>query len=701
MSTRSTSSNLFYPLRDPESLIRRRNLGEPSSIFDFEEVMSIPHNNMGPPPAGGPPPPNNGPPPVVRPNGQAPRSMEELCQPSIDGRGGPIAPISIQATDFGLRHHMIQQVQNTCQFHGLPGDDANRHIDKFLEITQHMNQNRVSDDALRLSLFPYSLTHHVIAWYDRLPRNSIHSFNDMMRKFLSKYFPPSMREELLYKRHRKNVTKLIENMTAHHNHWDTSATRDESSRNISSTTTTESPEVVRQLEMMNKNFVEMMRQIQSVKSVNLKCETCGGPHSFTECPAADGYTQEAVYATTGNHNLGGNSYQPQGDRNLLSYRSNNYLGPPGFNQPNVQNNQNRYNQNQGNFQALNYQAPNNQGRGQNFNQGNNNFQAPHNQVQVQPSNELSNYIKINETNMRAMQNQITNMRTEMRNDFETSMTKNQNELKNMMSNEIKNVMSSFFQMQSPSGSGSLPSNTVANPRGDVKAITTRSGVVYNGPTIPPTLSFSKEVECETEATKDKVQNTSLGITAHVQPSIVQDPIPEPEVASKTNPKPSIPYPSRLNDQKLREKANNQMLKFLQIFQRLHFDISFADAILYMPKFASTFKSLLSNKEKLFELASTPLNENCSAMLLKKLPEKLGDPDKFHIPCDFPELDECLAFADLGSSINLMPLSVWKHISHSELTSTHMTLKLANRSTVTPVWKHISHLELTSGRLRCC
>ncbi|GJT03787.1 hypothetical protein Tco_0838249 [Tanacetum coccineum] len=88
-------------------------------------------------------------------------------------------------------------------------------------------------------------------------------------------------------------------MTAHHNHWDTSATRDETSRNISSTTSTESPEVVRQLELMNKNFVEMMRQIQSVKSVNPKCETCGGPHSFTECPAADGYTQEAAYATTG------------------------------------------------------------------------------------------------------------------------------------------------------------------------------------------------------------------------------------------------------------------------------------------------------------------------------------------------------------------------------------------------------------------
>nr|GEY25310.1 reverse transcriptase domain-containing protein [Tanacetum cinerariifolium] len=169
-------------------------------------------------------------------------------------------------------------------------------------------------------------------------------------------------------------------------------------------------------------------------------------------------------------------------------------------------------------------------------------------------------------------------------------------------------------MQSPSGSRSLPSNTIANPRGDIKAITTRSDVAYDGPMIAPTPSpLPKEVERETEETKDK----------------------------------------------------------------LHFDISFADALLHMPKFASTFKSLPSNKEKLFELASTPLNENCLAVLLKKLLKKLRDPGKFLIPCDFPELEECLALADLGSSINLMPPFVWKQLSLSELTLIRMTLDLAN------------------------
>nr|GEY24826.1 reverse transcriptase domain-containing protein [Tanacetum cinerariifolium] len=138
------------------------------------------------------------------------------------------------------------------------------------------------------------------------------------------------------------------------------------------------------------------------------------------------------------------------------------------------------------------------------------------------------------------------------------------------------------------------SNTIPNSKGEMKAITTRSGVAYEGPLIPT--------------------NTS---------------------PKKTLPKPNIPYPSRLNDQKLREKATNQMEKF---FQDLHFHISFANALLLMLKFASTIKSFLTNKDKLFELSKIPLNENCSAMILKKLPKKLGDPGKFLIPCDFLVVD---------------------------------------------------------------
>ncbi|GJR67863.1 reverse transcriptase domain-containing protein [Tanacetum coccineum] len=242
----------------------------------------------------------------------------------------------------------------------------------------------------------------------------------------------------------------------------------------------------------------------------------------------------------------------------------------------------------------------------------------------------------------------SNMRTELKKEMDTTLSRQnnafKNELRNELTNDIKNMMSSFFQMNtaSSSGSGSLPSNTVANPRGDLKAITTRSGISYDGPPIPP---LPKVVEREPEVTKDTVQPS----TENIQPPVVQiqAPIDEPVVAPK--PKPFIPYPSRANKQKLCEKDDNLASKFVEIFRELHFELSFADALLHMPKFASMFKSLLNNKEKLFDLAKTPVNENCSAVILKKLPEKLRDPGKFLIPCDFPEIVECLALADLDRS----------------------------------------------------
>nr|GEU92197.1 reverse transcriptase domain-containing protein [Tanacetum cinerariifolium] len=172
--------------------------------------------------------------------------------------------------------------------------------------------------------------------------------------------------------------------------------------------------------------------------------------------------------------------------------------------------------------------------------------------------------------------------------------------------------------------GTLPSNTIPNPKGEMKAITTQSGVAYEGPLIP---TPKKVVKQETDETTDKEQTNFQG--------------------------------------------------------NLHFDISFADALILMAKFASTIKSLLTNKDKLFELAKIPLNENFSAMLLKKLPKKLGDPGKFLIPCDFPGMDVCHALADLGASINLMPLSIWKKLSLPEITPTRMTLELVDRSITHP------------------
>nr|GEY29308.1 reverse transcriptase domain-containing protein [Tanacetum cinerariifolium] len=192
--------------------------------------------------------------------------------------------------------------------------------------------------------------------------------------------------------------------------------------------------------------------------------------------------------------------------------------------------------------------------------------------------------------------------------------------------------------------------------------------------IPTTSSsFPKVVERETEVTKDTVPPTNNGNTKDVQPLIVQiensisnselviapvaEPVVAPVSASKPNQKPSIPYPSRLHDQKLRDKANDQKEIFFQIFKDLDFNISFADALILMPKFGPTIKTLLTDKDKLYELARTPLNEHCSAVHLKKFPEKLRDPDKFLIPCDFTRMDECLALTDLVDRSISRPIGV--------------------------------------------
>nr|GEW62336.1 reverse transcriptase domain-containing protein [Tanacetum cinerariifolium] len=298
------------------------------------------NNNQGPPPAGH----------ISQNPALDLRTMKELCQPSMNGRGRPIAPVNNQATNFKLKNHMIQQVQQSCQYHGLPGHDANKHIDKFLTVTQS-----------------------------------------------------------------------------------------ESFKSITSS----SPEIAaltQQIAKMNTKFLRMSQYNQQVNVVNPSCETCIGPHHYSECQAAGGFTQKDVYAAKGNYNTG--------------------------------------------------------------------------------------------------------------------------------------------------------------------ALTSKSN----------------------------------------------------EIPEQNPHQPPIPYPSWLNKDKLQDKSDIQIHKFLKMFKKLHFNISFTEALAQMPKYTKMLKDLLTNKEKLLELANTPLNENCSAVLLKKLPEKIEDPGNF---------------------------SFFKKLMLPELTPTCMTLELANRSVAYP------------------
>ncbi|GJT64933.1 hypothetical protein Tco_1016413 [Tanacetum coccineum] len=300
----------------------------------------------------------------------------------------------------------------------------------------------------------------------------------------------------------------------------------------------------------------------------------------------------------------------------------NQIQPPGF--PPVQNNQNNQGNNQNRYnQGSNY----NQNRGNNYNQnrGNNYNQG---QIYQPPVNQPLAY------QAPAYQAPVPQPQGVSKTDFESYVKANDAVMQNMQSqmSNITNLLTKFVNSNtaSTSGFGTLLSNTIPNPKEDLKGITTRSFATYQGPMIPTTSSSPpKVVERETEVTKETMPPTNNGSTEVVQPPVVQiqPQIPnfEPVVAPMPNPKPSILYPSRRNEERHREKSDNQTKKFYEIFKELSFKISFTDALILMPKFALTLKALIVNKEKLSEMARTPLNEHCSAVILNKLPKKLRDP----------------------------------------------------------------------------
>ncbi|GKA39170.1 hypothetical protein Tco_0731721 [Tanacetum coccineum] len=350
----------------------------------------------------------------------------------------------------------------------------------------------------------------------------------------------------------------------------------------SSSTPGISPDVAELKDMVKALLLDKKNQTQApapVKAVEESCVTCGGAHSYRNCPATDGNVyrdniQEYVsQAAAANFNQGNTGY-----RAPIA----NQIRPPGFPpvQQNQGNNQNRYNQNRGNNynQGQIYRPPVPQAPL---------YQAPAPQTQGVSKDDFQNYVKANDAVMRNMQNQNQNLQNQMTN--------------------LTNMLTKFVNSNtaSTSGSGTLPSNTITNPKEDLKGITTRSGVAYQGPTIPTTTSSPpKVVECETEVTKDTVPPTNNGSTKDVQPPVVQvqphvpnsKPVVAPVSAPMPNLKPSIPYPSRRNDEKRREKANDQIEKFYEIFKDLSFKISLTDALILMPKFASTLKALIRTKK---------------------------------------------------------------------------------------------------------
>ncbi|GJT86740.1 reverse transcriptase domain-containing protein [Tanacetum coccineum] len=584
------------------------------------------------------------------------RTMAELLQAPTEGYEDAIVVPEIEAANFEIKHGLLTLVQNK-QFFGNDKEDPHAHIRYFNKITSTLRYPNVPTTSIKLMLFPFSLEGAARIWLEKEPPRSIQTWDDLVAKFINQFFPPSKTTNL-----RNEITNFKQRFDESFSEaWDRfkdllracgnfldkrptdcssiieskSKVRHSRSKAIvakvstSASTSGVSPDVAELKDMVRALLLDKQTSPvpapAPIKAVEQSCVTCGGAHSYRNCPATDS-----------------NNYRDNIQEYVSQAAAANFQPGIRLSSATLGTNQDRR------FSSHATQQPSQQSES------------------LEPKPKPWEWLQPGS-------NPTTPGSTTSPNANDAVMQNMQNQMSNITDLLTKIVNSN---QASTSGSGSLPSNTIANPKGDVKAITTRSGVSYNGPQIssPP-----KEKENEPEVTKDTVQPS----TENIQPPVVQtnDQIDEPVVASKN--KPTLPYPSRANKEKLREKDNLLASKFMEIFWNLHFELSFADALLHMPKFAPMFRKLLNDKDKMIELTKTPVNENCSAVILKKFPEKLGDPGRFLIPCDFPEMNECLALADLGASINLMPLSIWKELSLPALTKTRMILELADRTISTP------------------
>nr|GEY73337.1 reverse transcriptase domain-containing protein [Tanacetum cinerariifolium] len=545
------------------------------------------------------------------------RTMAQLLQAPTEGYEDAIVVPTITAYNLKLKHGLLTLVQNK-QFYGHDKEDPHAHIRYFNKITSTLKFPNVLNTSVKLMLFPFSLEGAARIWLEKEPPRSIFTWDDLVSKFINQFFPPS------------KTTSLHNEITNFQQRFDGSFS--------------EAWDRIKDLlrACPHHGFSELHQLDRFYNALNSKDQDslnfgAGGNFldkmprdclSIIESKSKVRYSRDKPVVTKVSMNASTSGVSPDVAELKDMVKALLLDKKPPMATFTVTIFKNMYLKplqliTTKEIPVINRFIPN-QNWGNNFNQGPV-YQPP---VFQQIAYQAPAY--------QALTPQTQGVSKE---DFSAYVKANDAVMKNI-------------------------------------------GVSYDGPQIPPPV-----VENEPEATKDIVNPTNNRNTKDVQPQAVQskspvstfEPAIDPVSASKPNPKASIPYPSRRNDERNREKANNQIKKFYQIFKDMSFEISFADAVILMPKFASTLKALIENKEKLSEMARTPLNEHCSVVLLKKLTEKLGDPGMFLIPCDFPGMAECLALADLGASINLMPFFVWKRLSLPDLTPTCITLEPVDRS----------------------
>nr|GEY80393.1 reverse transcriptase domain-containing protein [Tanacetum cinerariifolium] len=472
-----------------------------------------------------------------------------MLQASIEGYEDAIVVPPINANNFELKQTLINLVQSN-QFTGR--QDPHNHLRFFNKVTLTFRHAKVPNTTIKLLLFSFSLKGEAPIWLDKEPLRSILMWEDLVSKFINQFFPPSK-------------------TTYHRN------------------------EIINFLQKPNETFNEAWEHF---KDLLRQCPH----HGFSELHQLDTFynalnpnDQDALDSAAGGNFL---DKIPREclviikSKSKVRYSRNRVtdlrVSP---NAPLLSSSPSHYFDLQQIVASLEDKLDIRMNRFEkSLNDMKASFVTPttpikeveevcvtcganhsYNQCPLTRGNEFSNF----HDNIQQFQTVAKNHQ-----EFQKGFERKQEEFLNKVMNFMQNLHNN-----KASSSSSLPSNTIPNPRNEAKAITTRSGISYDGPPIPPSI-----VEKEPEATKD----TELLSTENIQPPSVQvpekdkEPTDEPFVVTK--PKANLPYPSRLAKEKLREKDDILSAKFMDIFRNLYFELSFANALIHMPKLPQCLKS---------------------------------------------------------------------------------------------------------------
>ncbi|KAI3665933.1 hypothetical protein L6452_44568 [Arctium lappa] len=563
----------------------------------------------------------------------------------------------IQALHFELKPIMFQMLQTNGQFAGMPSEDPHSHLKYFMEITDAFLIPGVSNDALRLALFPFSLRDRTKSWFNSLAPGSVPSWSNMAERFLRKYFPPTRNaksrneicmfkqmddeaipdvwerfKELLRKCPHHGIPYCIQ-LETFYNGLNPMAKQmlDATSGGAFTANTYNMTAQLASMASMLKNLssnqgTQQVAATSTQSVLSIQCVCCGGEHSYEHCPQ--------------------------------------------------------------NSESVNYVQNKNAPYGNNYN--------------AESSYSLEAMIKSLVAQSQAQQQLLSQNQA----------------LFNQQSAAIRNLETQVSQIalnQNSRANGMLPSDTEvprAPGKEHVKVVTLRSGRELNetvqnkfGPMTQTEFENNKKSEPETtvlthilEPQPKPTKNLEHGVVSPVQPVVNEIPtLPKEseikgtkDTSCSTHPSkafikpvpPYVPYPQRLKNQ----KEELQFKKLLDVFKELHINIPLVEAIEQMPSYAKFLKDILSKKKKLNEYETVALTEGCSALLTNGIPPKLKDPGSFTIPCSIGGKEVGKALCDLGASINLMPLSVFNNLGIGEARPTTVTLQLADKTIAYPKGK---------------